>query len=140
MAKRIDAARVLELSSRHGTPFYVYDAAVIREQVASLRAFDVIRYAQKACSNVHILRLLRAEGCLVDAVSLGEIERALRAGFDGAGNVAAITPAGVYIIAGGIEAFCRNHQIIALAGDQFPQNRLRLAFAVGVRAIEEVDT
>jgi hypothetical protein len=88
--KRIDAARVVELARGQGTPFYVYDADVIRERVASLRAFDVIRYAQKACSNVHILRLLRTEGCLVDAVSLGEIERAVRAGFDGVGDPAGL--------------------------------------------------
>jgi diaminopimelate decarboxylase len=90
MTKPIDAPRVVELAKGHGTPFYVYDADVIREQVASLRAFDVIRFAQKACSNVHILRLLRTEGCLVDAVSLGEIERALRAGFDAAGERAGL--------------------------------------------------
>jgi len=90
MVQRIDAARVVELAHGHGTPFYVYDAEVIRERVASLRAFDVIRYAQKACSNVHILRLLRTEGCLVDAVSLGEIERAVRAGFDAAGEPAGL--------------------------------------------------
>jgi diaminopimelate decarboxylase len=39
---------------------------------------------------VHILRLLRTEGCLVDAVSLGEIERAVRAGFDGSGEPAGL--------------------------------------------------
>jgi diaminopimelate decarboxylase len=90
MVKGIEAARVVELAADHGTPLYVYDADVIRERVASLRAFDVIRYAQKACSNVHILRLLRTEGCLVDAVSLGEIERAVRAGFDGSGEPAGL--------------------------------------------------
>jgi diaminopimelate decarboxylase len=90
MAKGIEVARVVELAAGHGTPLYVYDADVIRERVASLRAFDVIRYAQKACSNVHILRLLRTEGCLVDAVSLGEIERAVRAGFDGTGEPAGL--------------------------------------------------
>jgi diaminopimelate decarboxylase len=35
---------------------------------------------------VHVLRLLREAGALVDAVSLGEIERALRAGYDGAAS------------------------------------------------------
>jgi diaminopimelate decarboxylase len=59
----------------------VYDASVVRRQLATLRAFDRVRYAQKACPNLHLLRLLRAEGALVDCVSLGELERALRAGF-----------------------------------------------------------
>src|SRR5687768_3507780 len=77
---------LLRLAADHGTPYYVYDAGTIRERLASLRDFDVVRYAQKACSNVHLLRLLREAGALVDAVSLGEIERALRAGYDGRGE------------------------------------------------------
>ncbi|WP_310619282.1 diaminopimelate decarboxylase [Flexibacterium corallicola] len=63
------------------TPFWLYEADPIRKRVQQLKAFDCIRYAQKANSNVHILKILRAEGVRVDAVSLGEIERALRAGF-----------------------------------------------------------
>ena len=85
-----DPALVARLAGEHGTPYYLYDADLMRERVASLRAFDVIRYAQKACSNVHILRLLREAGCLVDAVSLGEIERALRAGFSPGGEPAGL--------------------------------------------------
>jgi len=76
------AARHLEaIAAEHGTPCYVYDAGTFRERLARLRAFDVIRYAQKASSNVHLLRLVREAGGVVDAVSGGEIERALRAGF-----------------------------------------------------------
>jgi len=88
--KAIDPALVTRLADEHGTPYYLYDADVIRERVASLRGFDVIRYAQKASSNVHLLELLREEGCVVDAVSLGEIERAVRAGFDAGGEPAGI--------------------------------------------------
>ncbi|MBV1775324.1 diaminopimelate decarboxylase [Burkholderiaceae bacterium DAT-1] len=73
-----------------GSPFWIYDASVIRAQIARLRAFDTIRFAQKANSNLHILKLMRAEGVQVDAVSLGEIERALAAGFDPAGEHAPI--------------------------------------------------
>lgn len=36
---------------------------------------------KKACSNTHILRLMHSAGVKVDSVSLGEIERALVAGF-----------------------------------------------------------
>lgn len=71
-----------EAARRYGTPCWVYDAAEIRRRVASLSGFDVIRYAQKANSNIHLLRMLRTSGIVVDAVSLGEIERALAAGFD----------------------------------------------------------
>jgi diaminopimelate decarboxylase len=86
----VDPDRVARLAREHGTPYYLYDAAVIRERLESLSAFDVVRYAQKACSNIHILRLLRAAGALVDAVSQGEIERALRAGYDAAGEPAGL--------------------------------------------------
>jgi diaminopimelate decarboxylase len=64
-----------------GTPLWVYDAASIRARIASLRAFDVLRFAQKANSNIHLLRLMREQGVCVDAVSLGEIERAQAAGY-----------------------------------------------------------
>jgi len=69
------------LAERYGTPLWVYDAAVIRRQVAALKSFDAIRFAQKACSNTHILRLMREQGVKVDSVSRGEILRALAAGF-----------------------------------------------------------
>ena len=72
---------VVELTRRYTTPFYVYDAAKIEERIADLRAFDVIRYAQKACSNLAILDLMRRSGVMVDAVSAGEIRRALAAGY-----------------------------------------------------------
>ena len=74
-------ARLQALAAEHGTPLWVYDAATIRERAASLRQFDRVRFAQKACSNIHILRLLREAGVKVDAVSRGEILRALRAGY-----------------------------------------------------------
>jgi len=86
--KNLDARLLGDLAARHGTPLYVYDGRIIRERVASLARFDAIRFAQKACSNTHVLRALRAQGVLVDAVSLGEVERALRAGYTGQGEPA----------------------------------------------------
>ncbi len=77
----LTAARLRALAAEHGTPLWVYDAATVRAQIARLRAFDTIRYAQKANSNLHVLRLMREQGAKVDAVSLGEIERALSAGY-----------------------------------------------------------
>ncbi len=70
-----------QLAQTHGTPLWVYDAATIRSRIAELAAFDTVRFAQKANSNIHLLRLMREQGVVVDAVSLGEIERALAAGF-----------------------------------------------------------
>ena len=72
---------LLEVAERFGTPAYVYDAATFRKQLSSLAAFDTVRFAQKACPNVHVQRLFRAGGASVDCVSLGELERALAAGF-----------------------------------------------------------
>ncbi|MTD33460.1 diaminopimelate decarboxylase [Paludibacterium denitrificans] len=69
------------LAEKYGAPLWVYSAEVIRERISQLKAFDVIRYAQKANSNTHILRLMREQGVMVDAVSLGEIERAAKAGY-----------------------------------------------------------
>lgn len=74
------------LAGRFGTPLYVYDAAVIRRQIANIReAFTDLPfrpfYAMKANSNLSILRLIRENGYGCDAVSPGEIHLALRAGF-----------------------------------------------------------
>ncbi|MCZ7833398.1 diaminopimelate decarboxylase [Atlantibacter hermannii] len=78
----LNADNLLRLPAEFGCPVWVYDASIIRRQIAQLQAFDVVRFAQKACSNIHILRLMREQGVKVDSVSLGEIERALAAGYD----------------------------------------------------------
>ena len=72
---------VCELADQFGTPLYVYDQAVIDRRIADLTRFDVIRYAQKACSNIAILDRMRRRGVVVDAVSAGEIHRAIAAGY-----------------------------------------------------------
>ena len=78
----LNAENLLRLPAEFGCPVWVYDAQIVREKIAALHQFDVVRFAQKACSNIHILRLMREQGVKVDSVSLGEIERALVAGFD----------------------------------------------------------
>lgn len=82
MPSSAPASLLARIAARHGTPVWVYDAEVIRGQIALLAGFGVIRYAQKANPNLHILRLMRESGALVDAVSAGELERAIAAGFD----------------------------------------------------------
>ncbi|EJF30851.1 MULTISPECIES: diaminopimelate decarboxylase [Enterobacteriaceae] len=77
----LNAQNLLTLPAEFGCPVWVYDAEIIRQQIAKLRQFDVIRFAQKACSNIHILKLMREQGVKVDSVSQGEIERALAAGY-----------------------------------------------------------
>lgn len=78
----LNADNLLRLPAEFGCPVWVYDAQIVRDKIAALHQFDVVRFAQKACSNIHILRLMREQGVKVDSVSLGEIERALAAGYD----------------------------------------------------------
>ncbi|MBW1214915.1 MULTISPECIES: diaminopimelate decarboxylase [Pantoea] len=77
----LNVDHLLPLARQYNGPFWAYDAQIIQQRIAQLHAFDVVRFAQKACSNTHILRLMHAAGVKVDSVSLGEIERALVAGF-----------------------------------------------------------
>lgn len=77
---------IADLAKSFGTPLYVYDLSSIEQRIADLSRFDVIRYAQKACSNIAILDRMRKKGVVVDAVSCGEIHRALAAGYSAAGH------------------------------------------------------
>jgi diaminopimelate decarboxylase len=77
---------VADLTRLFGTPTFVYDAATIVERIDDLKAFDYVRYAQKACSNLAILDLVRRHGVLVDATSAGEVRRALAAGYQPHGD------------------------------------------------------
>ncbi|MEE2676047.1 MAG: diaminopimelate decarboxylase [Planctomycetota bacterium] len=89
---RQDIAGVLiaEIAQQFNTPTFVYDAAVIVERIEDLKSFDLVRYAQKASSNIAILDLARRHGVVVDAVSAGEIHRALQAGYHGGINAAGV--------------------------------------------------
>ena len=79
--RQIAGVSVADLAREHGTPLYAYDANTIRQRCRDLAAWDTIRFAQKACSNLAVLDLIRREGVMVDAVSTGEIHRALQAGY-----------------------------------------------------------
>jgi diaminopimelate decarboxylase len=78
------------IADQVGTPFYLYDAASLREKLVGLTALTEgtalrCRYAVKANSAKRILTEVRAAGLWVDAVSGNEVLRAVRAGFP-AGN------------------------------------------------------
>lgn len=77
---------VADLARQFGTPTFVYDAARILERLDDLKAFDTVRFAQKACSNLAIVDLIRRHGGLVDAVSGFEVRRALAAGYEPHGS------------------------------------------------------
>lgn len=72
---------VRALAEEFGTPTYVYDLSIIEARIRELAAFPVIRYAQKANASLAILGVMRRNGVLLDAVSAGEIHRALKAGY-----------------------------------------------------------
>jgi len=82
----IAGVSVADLAEEFGTPTYVYDVALIKQRIADLAPFDVIRYAQKANSNLAVLDLCRRSGVLVDAVSAGEVYRAFAAGYSAKGE------------------------------------------------------
>ena len=69
------------LAEEHGTPLYVLDLDRVAENLSALAGFERVRYAQKANGNPALLRFLARAGAAVDAVSAGEIERALATGF-----------------------------------------------------------
>lgn len=77
----LDDGLLTALAREHGTPLYVYDAELVRRRITELDGFDVVRYAQKANSGRALLELARSAGAQVDAVSAGELLRALAAGF-----------------------------------------------------------
>jgi len=81
-----DGVRLDAIAREYGTPVYVYSADSIRRAYRSLDAAFAahphrIHYAMKANSSLALVELLRAEGSAIDANSIGEIEIALRAGF-----------------------------------------------------------
>ena len=78
---------------QHGSPLWAYDSHIINQRIDQLlQHFDTVRFAQKANPNLHVLRLIRERGLKLDAVSLGEMERAFAAGAEVGGE-----PAGVVL-------------------------------------------
>ncbi len=80
---------LLDVAARFATPAYVYSRAAIERQ---WQAYDrplaerrhLICYAVKANSNLAVLNLLAKLGSGFDIVSVGELERVLKAGGDAA--------------------------------------------------------
>jgi diaminopimelate decarboxylase len=75
-----------DIAREVGTPVYVYHADAIRNRYQSLDSAMAslphrICFAVKANSNLAVLRLLSELGAGADIVSLGEMDRALAAGF-----------------------------------------------------------
>ena len=81
------SSTLAEIARQTGTPVYIYSAARIAERyTAFTEAFSGyphrVHYALKANSTLAVARLVRTLGGGVDANSGGEIDVALRAGFE----------------------------------------------------------
>jgi diaminopimelate decarboxylase len=75
-----------KIAEEFGAPVYVYHGEKIVSQYQKLKnAFPgnhvKIKYALKALNNISILKLLKQAGSGIDAVSIYEVELALKAGF-----------------------------------------------------------
>ena len=75
-----------EIQMEFGTPTFVYDEATLRANAREVlnfpNAFGLFpRYAMKAAPTAAILRIFNEEGLGIDASSVHEVERAVRAGF-----------------------------------------------------------
>ncbi len=77
----------MDIAKRFSTPVYVTDESAIRQNYRRIRdAFKPympvrVHYACKANSALAVLRVLQQEGSHIDAVSIGEVDACLRAGF-----------------------------------------------------------
>ncbi|GIJ22179.1 diaminopimelate decarboxylase [Micromonospora lutea] len=86
-ALHCEGVPLTSVAEQFGTPTYVYSASTLIDHYRRFaKAFDAINplvcFSAKALSNVHLLRLLGREGAGVDAVSGGELHRAMLAGID----------------------------------------------------------
>lgn len=83
----IGGAPSTKIAERFGTPVMVTDEAALRQNYRTIyKAFNDkfptrVNFACKANTNLSILRVLEQEGSCIDAVSIGEVEACLRAGF-----------------------------------------------------------
>ena len=77
---------LVQIRMEFATPSYVYDEkslrAAAKQTLAFPHAFGFLpRYAMKAAPTAAILRIFNSEGLGIDASSVHEVERAIRAGF-----------------------------------------------------------
>jgi len=83
----IGGAKAMDIAQEYGTPVYVTDEDAVRDNYRAIygafarRMPTRINYACKANANLAILRILEQEGSCIDAVSIGEVDACLRAGF-----------------------------------------------------------
>lgn len=82
----LDPSLLRALADRVGTPFWVYDAGILRSRIRQVNALTSppkvqARFAMKACPATRVLQEMLAEDIWIDAVSGNEVLRAMRAGY-----------------------------------------------------------
>lgn len=81
-----DPTLLRSLAEKVGTPFWLYDARVIRQRIEDVKYMTKApgvqaRFAMKACPATRVLQEMKKAGIWIDAVSGNEALRAMRAGF-----------------------------------------------------------
>lgn len=77
---------VHELLEKYGSPLYVYNENILRERCQELKKLSsssqfCVNYSAKANTNPELLKIVRSEGLVVDAMSPGELMMNKKAGF-----------------------------------------------------------
>ncbi len=130
---------ISELVKKFGTPLYVYDQSIIDQRISELADFDVIRYAQKACSNLGILDRMRRKGVVVDAVSVGEVHRGMAVGYSANGRDKEIVyTADIFdhealemVVKHGLAVNCGSPDMISQLGEKLPGAEVTLRINPG---------
>ena len=79
---KIEKVEVRKIADQFGTPVYVYSLETLRQSINEIKKLSpVTRYAMKASSNARILQEMLANEVKIDAVSVYEVQRAIRAGY-----------------------------------------------------------
>ena len=143
----VDGVKIVAIAAAVGTPFYLYSAKRLRENLGrladGLAGLDVsIHYAMKANANRAVVAVLAKAGAGADIVSGGELTRALDAGipasrivFSGVGKtdaeIAQALDAGIHQI--NAESYEELHRIDAIAREK------GVVAAVALRVNPDVD-
>jgi diaminopimelate decarboxylase len=126
----IEKVNVRDIAKQFGTPVYVYSLRILREAIAEIMPLSpVVRFSMKSCSNATILKEMLSLGIKIDAVSVPEIQRALKAGYS-AEDICLTSD--VFFTAEDAE-FCLKSQIFCSCGslgmlEEYGGTRQRLGF------------
>ena len=81
---QVQGLSIEDIAENYGTPLFVYNAEAIESQLGNLRQalpdrFNIC-YSVKANPNPVLMKLFLAEGCGLEIASIGEYQRAIKAG------------------------------------------------------------